>query len=185
MRAIKRTIEFKVSETTDLKKMTIEYFTKSGFKHLDTDSTDQKIIFQRGSIASNMWTFNPLNWKSEIDIEFNGQEVKANFNINAAGQIPTNKDELLWQTFINNYQKYLLESNFDYLTENAKNLKTTKSKNFKYLGWAILGGLIGGIPTGLIAYWTGIKTIASVGAACGAIALLINKINDDKKKKAH
>jgi hypothetical protein len=184
MTAFKRTIEFKVSESTNLKKMTIEYFTKSGFKHIVNGSTDKKIIFQRGSIASNMWTFNPLNWKSEIDIEINGQEVKANFNISAAGQIPTNKDELLWQTFIDNYQKYLSDSNFDYLTENSKNLKTTKSKNFKYLGWAALGGLIVGVPAGLIAYWTGINAIASVGTAGGAIALLTKKINDEKKKNA-
>lgn len=184
MTAIKRTIKFKVSEPTDLKKMTIDYFTKSGFKHIDNVSNNKKIFFQRGSIASNMWTFNPLNWKSEIDIEFNGQEVKANFNINIAGQIPTNKDELLWQAFIDNYEKYLLDSNFDYLTENSKSLKTTKSKNLKYFGWAILGGLIGGIPAGLISYWSGISTIVSIGAAGGAIALLTKKINDDKKKNA-
>ena len=95
MTAIKKTIDFIVSEPTDLREMTIEYFKKSGFKHIDNNLTDKKTTFERGSIASNMWTFNPLNWKSEIDVEINGQEVKANFNINTVGQIPTNKDELL------------------------------------------------------------------------------------------
>jgi len=184
MTAIKKTIAFLVSEPTDLRELTIEYFKKSGFKHNDKNTTDRKIIFRRGSITSNMWTFNPLNWKSEIDIEINGHEVNANFNINAAGQIPTNNDELLWETFIDNYQKYLRDSNFDFLTENSKTLKTTKNKNLKYLGWAALGGLIGGIPAGLIAYWTGINTVVSIGAAGGAIALLTKKINDDKKKNA-
>jgi hypothetical protein len=184
MTAIKKTIEFRVFEPNDLREMTIEYFKKSGFKHIVSNPTDNKIKFGRGSIASNMWTFNPLNWKSEIDIEFNGQEVKAYLDINAAGQIPTNKDELLWETFINNYQKYLLDSNFDFPTENSKSLKTTKSKNLKYLGWAALGGLIGGIPAGLIAYWAEIDTIVSIGAAGGAIALMTKKINDEKKKNA-
>ncbi|TGE20016.1 hypothetical protein [Hymenobacter elongatus] len=126
MTAIRKKLEFTVSETIDLNEKTIEYFKKSNFKHIDSNPTDRKIRFERGSIASNMWTFNSLNWKSEIDIEINGQEVKANFNINAAGQIPTNKDEMLWETFIDNYQKYLRDSNFDFLTENTKTLKTTK-----------------------------------------------------------
>jgi hypothetical protein len=184
MTVIKKLIEFKVSEPTDLREMTIQYYRKSGFKQKDSSPNEREIKFGRGSIASNMWTFNPLNWKSEIDIEFNGQEVKAQFNINAAGTIPTNKDEILWQTFIDNYQKYLCDSNFDFLTENSKTLRTTQRKNLKYLGWALLGGIIGGIPAGLIAYWTGINTIVSIGAGAGTIALLTMKINDDKKKNA-
>jgi len=185
MTAIKKTIEFKASESTELREKTIEYFQKSGFKYVDNKTNDNRIVFERGSIASNMWTFNPLNWKSTIDIEIIGQDVKANFNINATGQITTNKEELLWETFIGNYQKYLLGSKFDFLTENSKTLKTTKGKNLKYIGWAALGGLIGGLPAVLIAYWTGINTIASIGVTSGAIALLTKKINDDKKKKNH
>lgn len=182
MTAIKKTIGFKASESTDLRKMIIEYFQNSGFKLIDNKAIDNRIVFERGSIASNMWTFNPLNWKSIIDIQISGQDVKANFNINATGQIPTNKDEVLWEKFIGNYQKYLLDPNFDFLTENSKTLNTTKGKNLKYIGWAILGGLIGGIPAGLIAYLTGINAIVSIGAASVAIAVLTKKINDDKKK---
>ena len=164
--------------------MTIEYFQKSGFNQVDNKTTDNKITFERGSIASNMWTFNPLNWKSTIDIEISGQDVKANFNINAAGQIPTNKDELLWETFNNNYQRYLSDPSYDFLTETSKTLKTTKGKNLKYLGWAALGGLIGGLPAGLLAYWTEIDILVAIGAAGGAVGLMTKKINDDKKKNA-
>ena len=184
MTAIKKTIEFKVSEPTDLKKMTIEYFQKSGFKQVDNKTTDSRITFERGSIASNMWTINPLNWKSSIDIEINGKDLKANFNINAAGQIPTNKDELLWETFINNYQRYLSDSSFDFQMESSKTLKTTKGKNLKYLGWATLGGLSGGLPAGLLAYWTEVDILIAIGAAGGAVGLMTKKINDDKKKNA-
>ncbi len=182
MTAIKKVIDFIVSEPTDLKEMTIEYFSKSGFKQIKNNTTDRKIKFERGSVASNMWTFNPLNWKSEIEIEINNQEVKANFNINATGQIPTKEDELLWETFIDNYKKYLNDSNFDFLICNSNTLKTTKNKNLKYLGWASLGAMIGGIPAGLISYWTGINTIVSIGAVGGAIAILSMKINEEKKK---
>ncbi|WP_255037865.1 hypothetical protein [Lacihabitans soyangensis] len=47
-----------------------------------------------------MGTFNPLKWKSEIYIEIIGQEVTAEFKINAAGQIPTQKEEVIWDNFI-------------------------------------------------------------------------------------
>ena len=78
----------------------------------------------------------------------------------------------------------MLDSKFDFLTENSKSSKITKSKNLKYIGWAAIGGLIGGIPGGLIAYWTGIDIIGSTGAALGALLLLTKKINDDRKKNA-
>jgi hypothetical protein len=147
MTAIRKNIEFTVQDTSNLKEKTIEYFTKSCFKHIDNLS-DRKLKFRRGSIASNMWTFNPLKWKSEIDIEINGRVVKATFAIN------------------------------------AKALITTKNNSLKYVAWAALGGIIGGIPAGLVAYWTEIHSIASIGAAGGAIALLTKKINDGKKKNA-
>jgi hypothetical protein len=50
-----------------------------------------------------------------------------------------------------------------------------------YVGWALLGGLLGGVPTGFIAYWTGVDSIVSIGAVGGAIVLLTQKINDEKK----
>jgi hypothetical protein len=183
MTAIRKNIEFTVQDTSNLKEKTIEYFTKSCFKHIDNLS-DRKLKFRRGSIASNMWTFNPLKWKSEIDIEINGRVVKATFAINASGQIPTQKEENLWDTFIENYEKYLSVRYFDFVTKNDKALITTKNNSLKYVAWAALGGIIGGIPAGLVAYWTEIHSIASIGAAGGAIALLTKKINDGKKKNA-
>ena len=182
MALIIKKLEFTVSESNDLTEKTLEYFTNSGFKHIVSISNDKTIRFERGSIASNMWTLNPLKWKSEIDIEKSENQVKATFNINANGQIPTTKDEELWETFIANYQKYVCDSNFDYLNENSENLKLTKSKNLKYIGWAVIGGLIGGVPAVLIAQLTGINSIVSIGAALGAVVFLIIKINADKIK---
>ncbi len=180
---ILKELEFTVLETDDLTEKTLEYFTKSGFKHIVTSSNDKIIKFERGSIASNMWTFNPLKWKSAINIDLSKNQVKATFNINAAGQIPTTKDEELWETFIANYQKYVCDANFDYLNENSENLKSTKSKNLKYIGWAVIGGLIGGVPAVLIAQLTGINSVVSIGAALGAVVFLMIKINGDKKNK--
>lgn len=184
MTSITKQIKINISEPLDLQEKTIEYFKKSGFEILKSDREDTKLIIQRGSIFSNMWTFNPLKWKSEINIEIIGQEVIAEFNINTAGQIPTQKEEVLWDNFIENYKRYLADKKYDYESENKKALNTTKKNSWKYIGWALLGGLIGGIPSGLIAHWTGIDSIVSLGAAGGAIGLLTKKINDEKMKNA-
>ena len=183
MALIIKKLEFTVSQADELNEKTLEYFTKSGFKHIVSNSSETTIRFERGSIASNMWTLNPLKWKSEIDIQINGKEVIANFNINASGQIPTTKELQLWETFIANYQKYVCASNFDFLNENSENLKSTKSNNLKYIGWAFIGALIGGIPSILIAKLTGIDSIASIGAALGAVVFLMIKIDGDKNKR--
>jgi hypothetical protein len=182
MTAINKKVKFNGSNDLDLTKRTIEYFKLSGFKHITTN--DKGIKFNRGSITSNMWTFNPLKWKSEINIDIAGKEVSADFNIITTGQIPSYKEEKLWDSFIENYERFLTIKSFDFKVENNKRLRATKKNSLKYLGWAFLGGLIGGIPAGFIAYWTGINSIASIGAIVGAIGLLTKKINADKKKNA-
>ncbi|MFC5683721.1 hypothetical protein ACYE2N_01135 [Flavobacterium sp. MAHUQ-51] len=181
MKVIRKKIDFTVLGNPDLINDTIKYFKQSGFRYID-NNTEEKLRFERGSIASNMWTFNPLKWKSEIEIEISGQKIKANFNINTVGQIATQKEEKLWDSFIENYRKHLINNKFDFKTENKKTLKSTKKNSLKYIWWALLGGLIGGVPAGLIAYWTGINSIVSIGSSVGAIGLLTKKINDDKKK---
>jgi hypothetical protein len=182
MTAIKKKIKFTISDNYDLTERTIEYYKVSGFKRYDTD--DENLKFGRGSVASNVWTFNPLKWKSEIEIKIAGQEISADFNINATGQIPTRMEEELWDSFIDNYKNYLTDNKFNFKAENARNLRSTKNNSLKYVGWALLGGLIGAVPSGVIAYLTGINLIVSIGAAGGAIGLLTKKINDAKKKNA-
>ncbi len=183
MALIIKKLEFTVSEGDELTEKTLEYSKKTGFKHIVSNPREKIIRFERGSIASNMWTLNPLKWKSQIEIEIDGQEVRATFSINATGQIPTNKEEELWEAFIANHQKYVYDSNFDFLNENSGNLKSTKSKNLQYLGWTALGGIIGAIPGVFIAKSTGIDSIVSIGAAIGAVVFLMIKIKGDKKKK--
>lgn len=180
MTSIIKKIEFTVSDSSDLVKNTIEYFKQSGFKPVDTTS-DRKLKFKRGSLTSNMWTFNPLNWKSDIQIEISGEIVIANFNINTKGQTLTSKEVNLWEIFINNYQNYLTENTFDFKTENEKALNSTKKNSVKLFGWALLGGLIGGIPAGLIAHWTGVNWLAGLGVGIGATVFLMKKIGDDKR----
>lgn len=78
----------------------------------------------------------------------------------------------------------MLDATYDFLAVNSKILNKTKRKNLKYLGWAVLGGVIGGLVASIIAYWTNSDAIVSIGASVGAIALLTMKINEDKGKNA-
>lgn len=180
MKALKKQILFTCSNDGDLSAKVIEYFKKSGFKQVDRGSSGSKLVFERGSLFTNMVTFNPLNWKSEIEIFIEEEHVSANFHIDAIGQIPTSKDERLWDIFIGNFQKYLCDVNFDFQSENNALVRQTKSKNLTYIGWTLLGAVFGGIPAGFIAHSTGIHVVAAIGASLGAIAFLMMKIYSDK-----
>ncbi|WP_089332009.1 hypothetical protein [Hymenobacter mucosus] len=59
-------------------------------------------------------------------------------------------------------------------------VKANKKNSLKYLGWALVGGLIGGIPAEFIAYVTDIDAIAAMGTAGGVLVLLNKKINNEK-----
>jgi hypothetical protein len=177
-----KSFDLVVSRPEEVKDLNLTYFTKSGFRYVESHSSERKWVFRRGSFASNMWTFNALQWKSLIEIELNGAELRADFQINTVGQLPTYQEELLWDTFIGHYRRYLQEPDFNFISENSKMLNSTKNKNLKYVGWALLGGLIGGIPAALIAHYTKTDILVPVGAALGAMTLMIKKINDEKQK---
>jgi hypothetical protein len=181
MTRIRKNVEFSILDGVDLYESTIDYFKQSGFECLDVCSEADELRFIRGSIFLNMFTFNPLKWKSKIDIELHKGNIKAKFEIVTVGQYPTAKDEELWDVFIENYKRYLNDTSFDFLNENSKAIRMIKNKNLNYIGWGILGGIIGSIPSVFIAHWAGIDSIVSVGAVLGAIVFLMMRINQEKK----
>ncbi|MEN7551541.1 hypothetical protein AAG747_26735 [Rapidithrix thailandica] len=176
MSTLRKNIAFNVPDSNDVVEKTIDYFTQSGFKLLDKG--ENILTFGRGSILSNMWTFNPLQWKSEVKIEIVNQKVIANFEVNTTGQKVTLKEENLWDKFINNFKRQLTEQ-VDFKPENSKALQATKRNSLK---WVMMGVLIGGVPAGLIASLTGINSVISIGAIGGAIGFLILKINNERSK---
>ena len=97
-----------------------------------SDIHGPELKFHRGSIFKNMWTFNPLKWKSEIFVEITGHEVQATFNINTFGQTVRDIEVDLWDSFINNFRLYLTK-NIDYETVNRNELRRTMSDSFKLL----------------------------------------------------
>ena len=146
------------------------------------DSNDS-LQFQRGSVLNNTITFNPLKWKSNIDIRFEGDLVRASFDINTIYQAVTFEEENMWDKFISNFQKSI-ETGESFISENNSALKATKQSAWKYIKYAILGALIFVVPSGVIAHYTGVTSITTVGAVIGSVIFLINKINQDKEDNA-
>ncbi|MDP2187212.1 MAG: hypothetical protein Q8J69_00885 [Sphingobacteriaceae bacterium] len=179
---IHKSIRFSASSASDLRLKSIDYFTQSNFRMVSA-LADKQISFRRGSLLSNMYTFNPLKWKSEIQIDIQGQEVSVQVKINTFAQLPSVKEEALWDEFLQNFEAYVNDGRVDHLSKNEASLKSVKKSSYRRLGWVLVGALVAGIPAVLLALWTGIDTIAPVGASMGAMYYL-NKKNEQERKQA-
>jgi hypothetical protein len=162
------------------KDLTKKYFSKNGFI-LKYESGDC-MIYKRGSLFQNFVTFNPLKWKSEIKITYNDSTIYLIISINTIGQVPTLKEEKLWDTFISNFE-VTVQTEKDMTQNNKQALVNTKSNSFRLVGWALIGAVVGGIPAGIIGYYTNIDSLAAVGAGMGALLLMKNRINKEKQSK--
>ncbi|SNR43570.1 hypothetical protein [Hymenobacter mucosus] len=85
---MRKNIIIPVTSVVEVVEKTIKYFQHSGFKLVENGNG--KLKFTRGSLASTMWTFNPLKWKSEVRVEINEGQISAEFNIDTTGQMVTN-----------------------------------------------------------------------------------------------
>lgn len=172
-------IEFEVNKTIEeLKNLSMDYFCSQGFTLANKDENSQQFV--RGSAMRNMIAFNPLKWKSSTRILFGENRVVLFCDIDTIHQAVTLNEKNLWKEFISNYQKSI-ETGESFISENQIALKSTKKSSWKYIRFAILGGVIFGLLCGIIAYQTGIDSIVPIGAAGGAMMFLMYKINKEKE----
>ena len=160
----------------EFKQMTLKYFTTQGFK-VKTNAEDT-IILEKGSLIRNMYTFNPLKWKSYVEITYKHGKIKAQYNINTTYQMVSTSEVQVWIIFMENYENALLH-NINYTVENNKMITTHKKRIPKYILHAFLGALIFGIPGGIISYYTGNDSLPGVAAGIGAITFLKQKMNKE------
>lgn len=179
---LRRDLVCQIEASAELQQRFITYFEKMGFKIAEHKVETGQWRFEKGSHWGNAFTFNPLKWKSAVEVELQAEQLTARFFMNTIHQFPTEHDEQLWDVFVANFEKHLHQPAFDFKTANAQALKTAKRKNRKYLGWALLGGLLLGIPTGFVAHLLNMPIIASMGAAAGGLALMSKKIKEDRVK---
>jgi hypothetical protein len=176
---MKKQIKFKLDDPSSFISLTKDYFANAGFKILN--ETSNQISFVKGNTLHNIVTFNPLNWKTGVNVTLQNEMVVADFDINTIGQLVTAREDKLWNTFVENY-KMSITGRTDFTTENNRHARETKSDSLKYLKWAIAGAVVFGIPFGFVAYITGIDILAPLGAAVGAISLMMFRVDRDKKK---
>ncbi|WP_020532979.1 hypothetical protein [Flexithrix dorotheae] len=179
---MKKTLKINKEKLTDepLDK-TKSFFNSHGFKIYQEGP--YSLTFQKGSTLKNMFTFNPLEWKTDVNIEINESSFQVEFEINTIGQLVTSKEDDLWEKFIDNFNNYI-QNNSNYTNLNNE-IRATKLTSLKYVGWALVGALIVGVPASIVAYITDINPIGStvIASVTGAMSFLIDKINKDKRKK--
>ncbi|MBD1395669.1 hypothetical protein H9Q13_00695 [Pontibacter sp. JH31] len=117
---MKRNLNFKFDCSNEVALQKVkDYFLSQGF-NLHSNYQDQ-LVFKRGSTLLNMVTFNPLQWKSTITIAIADSGIESEFDINTDFQAVTLKEEQLWENFIDNFKKSIID-NLDYSTINKKSL---------------------------------------------------------------
>lgn len=164
---------------TELIDLVITFFDTHNFKlHTQEQS---KLTFKKGSLLKNMATFNPLNWKSDISIKINNSVVDYNWQIDSTFQAVTKQEVTVWESFVRSFSQTIKSGKLSN-KETIEALESNKKSIGGYILYAILGGIIIGIPSGIIAHLTGIDSIVSIGAASGAMASLYWKIEKEKIK---
>lgn len=131
-----------------------------------------------------MFTYNPLKWKSLTIIKVKGDEVNVRCDVTPTFQAVTTKEEQLWGNFILNYQQAIM-SNFNYYAVNKDLLRETQSDSRKYVKYALIGGVIAGIPAGFVAHYTGIDSIVGIAAAGGGFYFMRHQIEQTRRKKPY
>lgn len=149
-------------------------------------SDQNKMVFVRGNIIRNYFTFNPSKWKTIITIQLSRisdqkTNLVADVEVTTKGQMVTAKEEEYWNNYVGSLKKSF-EDNKDYLKDTKDLSKAALKKNWDYIKWAGIG-LIIFLPIGmLIAYFTETTRIASSIAIIGVLGFMFYKINKDKKK---
>jgi hypothetical protein len=133
---INKNIQFRIEDKTLIEDKIIEYFKESGFKLVSIQNG--KLTFSRGSILTNLFTFNPLKWKSKIGVEIIDKEVKVNANINTIGQTVIDAEDNLWNVFLTNL-KFFLTKNIDYKEINSEVLRSTKKESYNFIEEITIG----------------------------------------------
>ncbi|BDS11393.1 hypothetical protein [Aureispira anguillae] len=168
------TLDFKSEEPLpSLKTKTKAYFQNHGFKL--SEEAPNNLQFKAGSTLRNMIAINPLKWKSQIEIEFNDQNIVAHFEINTIHQIVTQKETKVWETFVNNYQN-TIETGTSFFSENENEIKEAKNANWELIGQMFFGAILLGIPGGLIATITGFEVVFFTCLFVGAAIFLVKEI---------
>lgn len=172
-------INFEVNDKTQLIERIVDYFVKSGFRCIEMNK--DKLEFIHSSSLLNTWTTNPLEWGSKVTVSINDNELSALFYIDTDGQMNSIEEENIWNAFIDNFRTFISEKT-DFNIVYKKNNATVKKSRLIYIGWTILGVVVGGIVSTLWSNLTGSKLIGYFIIPVMA-TLFLNKSLQYKREK--
>lgn len=171
---IKR-IQYSLKESDrDPLRLIESYFTEQGF-NLE-EKMKNGLWFTRGSILLNMFTFNPLKWKSKVQVEIKEQTVSVVVDIDTTFQAVLSSEEGVWDSFLENLGQSL-DSGVVPIQENKKVLNEGKRQSFRVVGYMVAGAIIAGTLGGFITFVIGLESDVLIrwGAIGGAIAAIAYK----------
>lgn len=137
---MRKQINFFVSDNNQLTKKIIDYFAQFGFKLIEQNN--EHIKFKQDSSLFDAWKANPLKWGSEVTVFIKGDNIVTDFDIDSEAQLNTLEEEIVWNTFIENFQNYM--SNGNVLNDKINSaIIENRKKRIRYIIWAILGAFAG------------------------------------------
>jgi len=146
------------------------YFEIHGFNLRSTSKSN--LSFSKGSKLGNLIAFNPLNWISKAEINFNEESTDLNMEIKTTFQLVTPSEKHTWDIFIENLVKSIEQEKL-LVEENQKNQKTSRSQNLKAVLVAFISGAVIGIPT---FYFVGEFDLGEIGTSIGLMWTLIGSL---------
>jgi hypothetical protein len=156
---MEKQIQIIVTDTSVLSERIADYFNQFGF--IITDTNNDILKFKQNSSLLDAWKTNPLKWGSEIIVTLIENKVLANFYVDTDAQMNTKEEESVWQTFIFNFEQYLITGNFSNEKLESIILQNKKSR-ISYVSWAIFGAVIGGMVSLLYKKWVDGNSFISV-----------------------
>ncbi len=139
---MERQIKIIVTDTVLLTERVIDFFKQFDFKL--TDKKDGYLKFNQNASLLDAWKTNPLKWGSEISVSIADNNIVANFCVETDAQMKTNEEEIVWLTFIDNFQSYLTNGKTSNQQLRSTILDNKKSR-LSYFSWTMLGAITGGL----------------------------------------
>lgn len=178
---LNRSFRIDISDRLLARNLCHEYLAEYGFKLLK--ETEDHLMFKRGSSLRNLFTFNPLKWKTEVNIKISSSFLDCDFSVSTIGQVPTKSEERTWEVFSDNLEKFLIDPSFGFKQENQIQLRKAKTGNWTYLKEAILVGVLVAIPLTIIGEFLGVNDLAPAVAAVGAGIAIAIRVQKEKTSK--
>lgn|GEM_PF-4701565 len=147
------------------------YFENAGFKRLQSNS--EGVVFQRGNLLQNQFTFDPLKWKSKVAIYHEGVKLYLQLELDTTGQLVRPAEKRIWEQFVAEWGLYIQDP-AAFQSVLHKKRWSNKLGNVRILG-VIFGIIV--IAAGLggfLAYITGINVLLTMVGAMAAASLIIS-----------